>query len=178
MNHDRELRLLVAIDDSQSSVTVLKHLKTRCWPKDTEFLVISVDESFEIDQRCAKRYPGVAYCAASFVRLHFLTELVEYSVIKLKETLRSDNIKSIVTEGNAADSIIKVASKWHADEIFIGCRDKSDPLFAKRKSVSDKVLQGANCSVTIVKEPPVKRKPSSSDSFEQRANFAEVDSYK
>jgi len=175
MKHDRALRALVAIDDSQSSVAVLKHLKTRCWPKYIEFLVISIAEPSETDQISVKRYPLCAYGASPLVRLHFLTELVEYSAAELKEALRSDNIKSIAIEGDIADSIIKLASKWYADEIFIGCRDKSDPLLTKRKSVSEKVLQGANCSVTIVKQRAVGRKALSREQAEQSDNFIEVD---
>ncbi|MDR3615828.1 MAG: universal stress protein [Candidatus Obscuribacterales bacterium] len=175
MKHNRAVRVLVAIDDSQSSMSVRRYLKTRCWPKDTEILVVSIAESSDVDPISEKRYPHSAYGASSLIRLHFLTELVEYSVAELKGDLHLDNIKSFVTEGNIADTIIKLAGTWHADEIFIGCRDKSDPLSAKRKSVSEKVLQGVNCSVTIVKERPVKRKPLGSAQAEHCDNFTEVD---
>ena len=178
MSRDISLRALVAIDDSQSSVAVLEYLKNRRWPKDAEFLVISVAEPSEVDQSCAKRYPQSANIAPSLVRQHFLTEIVEYAVVALKESLQTDNIKPMVTEGDIAESIIRLAKKWNANAIFLGCRDKCDPLLAKHKSISEKVLRTACCSVIIVKVCAITKKSLTGEQGEESSNLAEVSSVK
>jgi len=61
------------------------------------------------------------------------------------------DVRTIKQRGNVAEEILKVADKWKVDMIILGSRGLSTAKVFLLGSVSHKVIQHAQCPVTVVR---------------------------
>lgn len=58
--------------------------------------------------------------------------------------------KSIVTQGNVVDEILKAEKEWHADLVVLMTQGHLDFLDALRGSTTERVLRGADCPILAI----------------------------
>jgi nucleotide-binding universal stress UspA family protein len=87
--------------------------------------------------------------------LKLIKERVASNLAKVGATIvkRNVTIKTIVSSGNAADEILKVADDINADLIAMSTHGRSGLRRLAFGSVTDKVLHGAKVPVLMVRAP-------------------------
>ncbi|CAN5473645.1 universal stress protein [soil metagenome] len=130
------MKVLVAIDNSNYSSKVIREIASRTWSAGTEFLVLSVVKNCSL--------PG---STDRFIQQR--TILLENALKTLDRKLSDCAVCFEVAEGNAAEEIISIAEKFHADLIIMGAHGESGISRRKIGNVVVSVLSDAPCSVEI-----------------------------
>jgi len=82
-------------------------------------------------------------------------EIDDKAMLKKFESQAKDygikDVRTIKQRGNVAEEILKVADKWKVDMIILGSRGLSTAKVFLLGSVSHKVIQHAQCPVTVVR---------------------------
>lgn len=146
------MKILVAIDSSQSSQFATEELGSRPWWGDTEFLLVHVAEiptlhqwqawGIQIDWQLRDKILGDGQ------------KLVDDKVAQLKKMLAKGikiEGKVIESEGRASDAIINEANNYQADLIVVGSHEGSDLGSRMFGDTSRAVMTQAACSVEIIK---------------------------
>src|SRR5262249_537666 len=123
---------------------LVEAIASRPWPSGTEFAVISV-----VDLRHWEGLPALVEDAE-----HAAKAIVKSASDTLS---RSGHKISIETpQGSPKQFIIDYARRWGADLIMVGSHGSSATTRFLLGSVAQSVLQGAPCSVEIVRNGPSK----------------------
>ncbi len=150
------MKILVAIDDSPCSITVVESVLDNDWPSDSLFNVITVVEPLNIQYALsgAIYFEAIAEAQRDFNehRRKFLDEKVE----QLKKKFGDNKVASQIIDGDTVTSIIEEAFEWDADLIIVGSHGRSGFQKLLLGSVADKVVSRSPCSVQIVK-PKLKK---------------------
>src|ERR1044071_9365208 len=111
------MKILVAIDSSPSSQTVIKAIAARRWPAGTTARVLNVVGSFS-------DYSGLPDDEPLFSAEQENAKALVRSAV---DQLASRGIDSawVVTPGNAAAAIVDYAREWRSDFVFIGSHGHS-----------------------------------------------------
>jgi nucleotide-binding universal stress UspA family protein len=158
---EHDMKILVAIDDSDDAQLVLREIPRRPWPAPSEFRVLCVMASDP-----AKAPPTVPVPSAP------LSEVPAWPVgtLRVRETLDALAMRTaqrgadaltaaglpataIIREGAPGPEIIAEARECRADLIIVGSRRRGLVARILLGSVATYVLHHAACSIEVVREP-------------------------
>ena len=146
------MKILLAVDGSESSNEAMAEIIRRPWPEQTAVKVVTVFETPVM--------VGIEPWAASPIYCDELQKAVssaanvilEDSLKRLKAEASSKlKITGQVLQGSARQVIVEEAEDWGADLIVMGCRGLGAWNRLLLGSVSNAVVHHAKCSVEIVR---------------------------
>lgn len=151
------MKVLVAIDDSRYSATVLDRLTGRSWWADTSFMVLHVvalpaadhwqDWGLSVEEKFKQTL------------IEGAQKLVDDKVKFLKKEMDGKyEVEGKVGEGHVCETIVQLAADWSADLIILGSHGRSGFEKFLLGSVAEGVALRAPCSVEIVKQMLVHQK--------------------
>ncbi len=145
------MKVLIAVDDSLCSHEAVSVVANRPWAEGTQFKIVHVVEPI------AAQYGLVAPEAVNLMieaekklkayGVKFTTDIGDY----LKEIFGEQQVSSVVIGGYIADSIIELASDWHADVIVVGSHGRTGLDKILLGSVAEKIVNRSHCSVEVIK---------------------------
>lgn len=151
------MKVLVALDGSDCSMTALDFVTSRPWKRDDEFMVLTVVEPIRLDV-------GVGHVPPPTVTIDHQTYKDSVATSKageekIRKALPDNQAQSRVEEGFVADTICGFAKEWQSDLIILGSHGRKGIKHFLLGSVAEEVLKQAGCSVEIVKnvEVPTER---------------------
>jgi nucleotide-binding universal stress UspA family protein len=135
------VKILVAIDGSHSSQSVIRAVALRPWAQGSELLVISA-----VDPFVNAKIPGIAAEATAAAR---------GTVEAVTERLRATGfaVSGAVMHGYPATCIVAEATNFGADLVFVGSHGNSPITRFLLGSTALAVTRNAPCSVEIVRPP-------------------------
>ena len=137
------MKVLIAIDSSESSETVIAAMEARRWPGDTEAIVLNVVDIIGSGS-------GVMDVGSIIeMERENAGRLVEAAAERLGATTL--NVRGEVIDGMARNAIPFYAKEWGADFIIMGSHGHSGLVRFLLGSVAKQVLRSAPCSVEIVR---------------------------
>lgn len=144
------MKILLAIDDSPYSQSVMDAVVTRSFPKDSQIRVLTVIEPLELDAS-----DGLTMAVLKDIekaRHESARKLLEKCKHKL-DALGADMIVHFeVREGDPRQQIVDAASQWGASKILIGAHSHGLCPRNLVGSVSRAVAAHAPCTVEIVRK--------------------------
>jgi nucleotide-binding universal stress UspA family protein len=142
------MKVVVAIDDTPQSASVLDAACRRWWPRDVEFKVLSVLEPLPVYScECsAETLNGI-----NAKRRIKLEELVAAARTRIEKAVPDAVVHFEVLDGNPKSEIVKAALDWQADCILIGSHGRSVCPHFMIDSVSRSVFRSAHCTVDIIR---------------------------
>jgi len=146
------MKVLIAIDDSRFSETIVKAVLARPWPANTELKVLHVVEPPSLLMGREMAGPDPEFEAVWNAVRGNAKELVA----KITEKLQASglNVTPALVEGDPKSQIIDTANDWHADLIVVGSHGRTGLNRFLMGSVSDAVVRHAHCSVEVVRTHP------------------------
>jgi nucleotide-binding universal stress UspA family protein len=145
------MKILIAIDGSDSSQTAVQNVMARPWPPDTELRVLHVVEPPSLLMGREMAGPDPEFEAVWQAMRDQAKALVGKTAEKLRGTKL--NVTTALVEGDPKSQIIDVANEWHADMIVLGSHGRKGLNRFLMGSVSEAVVRHAHCSVEIVRTP-------------------------
>jgi nucleotide-binding universal stress UspA family protein len=150
---DSPICLIIGVDGSPSARTAVGALARRRWPAGSKARVIAVDDHVR-PTGIAHLLPTATTMIAETINeeLAKKQEMVEAAVEDLR-AVAGLHVSSEIIEGDPKSVLIEEAKKFEADCIFVGSRGLNSrlPRFMLG-SVSTAVVNGAHCSVEVVRE--------------------------
>jgi nucleotide-binding universal stress UspA family protein len=141
------MKVLVAIDGSESSQTVLEHIGDMPWKPDTEICLFTAVYLWEDDFNFLR----AAYDMAKERAEKKAIELLEQDVKYLREKLPGVILSYDYNFDRAREAIVEKAFAFKADLIIMGSHGRSGFKKLLMGSVAEYVSNVAPCSVQIVK---------------------------
>jgi nucleotide-binding universal stress UspA family protein len=149
------MKILLAIDNSEYSAEAIKEVARRPWPQKTVVRVLSVVEP--VPPPAAELWYDAS---GSLERVQEeLTKRAAELTKKASESLKRKGakIETAVREGDARSVIVDEAQKWSADLIVLGSHGYSRIKRLLLGSVASSVVSHAPCSVEIVRRKQMKK---------------------
>ncbi len=137
-------RILAAFDGSPDSNKVVDELIERHWPTGVKVDLVSV-----LDEKLKSTWIGRSDLQ--------IIDTIEESIEALhKSTLAKFTAQNIsadfhILEGEPKTTLLKLASKWNVDSIFIGARGLDHGNRAHLGTVASAVCSRAHCTVEVVR---------------------------
>lgn len=147
------IRLVIGVDGSPSARPAVSAMARRRWPAGSEARVIAVDDHVR-PTGIAHLLPMATTMIAETINeeLAKKQEMVEAAVEDLR-AVAGLHVSSEIIEGDPKSVLIEEAKKFEADCIFVGSRGFNSRLERfMLGSVSTAVVNGAHCSVEVVRE--------------------------
>ena len=145
------MRILLAIDGSDSSQAAVQSVTARPWPGGTEVRVLNVVEppSLLMEREMASSDPEFEAV------WNALREQAKDLASKATEKLRAAklNTSTALVEGDPKSLIIDTANDWGADMIVVGSHGRKSLNRFLMGSVSEAVVRHASCSVEVIRKP-------------------------
>jgi nucleotide-binding universal stress UspA family protein len=143
------MKILIAVDGSESSDVAVEGVAKRPWPTDSVVRIISVAETLPLEAlSLPPRYRKEIERAAR----HRAETIVERAMARLRGSdARILPISSTVVIDSPKDAIVEEAERWGADLIVVGSHGYRGPERALLGSVSQAVATQAKCSVEIAR---------------------------
>jgi nucleotide-binding universal stress UspA family protein len=143
------MKILIAVDGSESSDVAVEEMVKRPWPADSVVRIISVAETLPLEAlSLPSRYREDIERAAR----HRAETIVERAIARLRDSdARILPISSTVVVDSPKDAIVEEAERWGADLIIVGSHGYRGPDRALLGSVSQAVATQAKCSVEIAR---------------------------
>ncbi|HEX5084336.1 MAG TPA: universal stress protein [Blastocatellia bacterium] len=143
------MKILIAVDGSESSDVAVEEVAKRSWPADSAVRIISVAETLPIEELSLP--PRFREDIERTARRRAETT-VERATARLRGSdARFLPISSTVVIDSPKDAIVEEAERWGADLIVIGSRGRQWAERALLGSVSHAVATQAKCSVEIAR---------------------------
>ena len=139
------MRLLVAVDFSNSSETVISGIESRPWPAGTEARVLNV---LDITSMRGLVHPGTVIEEQRY-EAHRLADALAARLYAAEIDATSDVILDL-----PRSAIPAYAKQWCADFIILGSHRHTDLIRFLLGSVAGSVLRKSTCSVEIVRAAP------------------------
>lgn len=147
------IRLVIGVDGSPSARLAVREVARRLWPAGSEARVIAVDDHV--------RPAGIADTLPTATAM--ISEEIDEELAKTKEMVEAAvedlragaglHVSSEIVGGDPKSVLIEEAKKFEADCIFVGSRGFNSRLERfMLGSVSAAVVNGAHCSVEVVRE--------------------------
>lgn len=140
-------RVLVALDETDTSEAVIQFITRHDWPAEVEFKLLSI-----ISQRKKLRILKRNRAIDS----HHLVKEREAHVAKFAIVLRGEvpnsTISAAIGSGDPRQIILRTAQTWHPDLLILGCHFSSTFDRIVHGSVSLPTICGAPCAVWLVKQ--------------------------
>ena len=144
------MRILLALDDSNSSEAAANVVATRFLPKDAEVNLVHALEPYPAilaEELGGKNSPD--FVAARTRQKELAGELFSRAARKLRAA--GFKVNTCVHEGDARRVILEHAEKFRADIIVVGSHGRKGFDHFLMGSVSEAVALYAQCSVMIVR---------------------------
>lgn len=138
------MKILIAVDGSESSEAMIQEIMRRSWPSDYKLRVVTVIE-----------VPIIYGTVMTVDHLpKTILEIAERITTKAVETLKQAgwNVSYKVRQGVADEEIIEEARSWDADLIMVGSNGRRGLSKFLLGSVAQRVSTRACCSVEIVRK--------------------------
>ncbi len=154
----RPLQVLVGVDESKYSASIIDHILSMPWPTRTHFKCVHVmpelSERIFLDPDCEFAY-RMSNQYDDLYRIQ--KKLLEDATSKLKDAYGKKSASSEVLFGEPRKELIKHAKEWPADLLILGSHGKRGVEKLLLGSVSEAVATHANCSVEITRAPSVEK---------------------
>lgn len=148
------MKVLLAADNSIYSRAALDSILACPWPPETEFMVLSVAETY---------HPRTDYWnphSSELLQEHEAKMLAEHEELarsfakQLSETFPGVSAEPKVVEGHVVETILSVADDWEAELIVVGSHGLKGITRFLLGSVSEAVSSHSRASVRIVRLRP------------------------
>lgn len=143
------MKVLLAIDGSQGSLTAIRHTGRRPWPDGSEVRLIIVDAP--LGAPMLGHHSPTAYDTFVSDQRAEAERALHAGETLLRSLVPDIAISSALLEGSPASEIVAEATRWEADLIMLGSRGRSVIKSILLGSVSLEVVHNAPCSVEIVR---------------------------
>jgi nucleotide-binding universal stress UspA family protein len=139
------VKILLAIDSSSLSETVVTEVEERPWPPGTQVCVLTVIDLLALTSTVGYLEP--------FIKSE--NDAAKNLVQTVAERLgrRGLQTTALAVEGYPGTTIVEEAEKWGADFIFVGSHGHTGFIRFLLGSIAKAVVQNAPCSVEIVRHP-------------------------
>jgi nucleotide-binding universal stress UspA family protein len=149
-NHDKPVRLLIAIDNSADSNAAVEAVCNRHWPSGTEVgLLAVVDTVMPLTSNPSEPSAMKWIDVADESNWSQVREIFEPAAQRIRSA--GLHAEVLIRRGNPADEILEEAQTWGADCIFVGARGMRGVDRLLLGSVSSAVSSRAHCSVEVVR---------------------------
>jgi nucleotide-binding universal stress UspA family protein len=145
------LRILLAIDDSESYEAVVNAMVAQVKSEGAEVKLIRVLDPYpraEAEKMGSRQDPDFI---GALVKLRYEATWQLQKTAEKLETLGFKVTQTVVEEGDARDIILDCADRWQASLIFVGSRGRKGIQPLLMGSGSEAVSRYAECSVEIVR---------------------------
>lgn len=146
---DTPVRIIVGLDGSAESETVVREVASRAWPSNSEVKLVVVDDPISVNF-ADEELPGLEDEEQAD---HAWAEKILAENAALLSVTPGIEVTTELIEGNPKSEIITAAEDWGADCIFVGSSGSSN--VSGRfilGSVSAAVASRAHCSVEVVRK--------------------------
>lgn len=143
------MKVIIAIDDSPMSTSLLNTVVSRWWPKDTQFKILTVLEPICLPSEAADFADNLVKVYDK--RMDHATKWCQSARQKLERKIPGAKVHFDIRQGSAPSEIIDAAVDWSADKILIGAHSKDVCPHNLLGSVSRRVATHSPCSVEIVR---------------------------
>lgn len=157
-NHDASelgLKILLAVDGSESSDAAVEEIAGRSWPRDTRVNVISVVHLPFTPTPETLSLPESYYSQVEKAGREQAESAIDRAVSRIRESNSEREIPlRLITDvilGRSEEKIIETANEWGADLVMLGSHGKRGINRFLLGSVSQAVAYHAPCSVEIVR---------------------------
>lgn len=135
------MKIIIAVDNSQSSRYAIDSVANRNWPAGSEFVVVSVAHPLMTDLGGwipdAERYEH--------------QKVIDGFVEQIRSKLSNCTVEGQLLEGSPADEIVKLASDLKADFVVVGSQGRRGFDHLMLGSVAEAIVHKAACSVEVIK---------------------------
>src|SRR5262245_32724866 len=149
------LKILLAVDGSESSDAAVEEIAGRPWPRDTRVNVISVVHLPFTPTPETKSLPESYYSQLEKAGREQAESAIDRAVSRIRESNSEREIPlRFITDvilGRSEEKIIETANEWGADLVMLGSHGKRGINRFLLGSVSQAVAYHAPCSVEIVR---------------------------
>ncbi len=139
------MKVLLAIDESESSAAAAQAVAARAWPSETTVRVLSVVDENDTSDR--ELYGSLAE------KRRELIASADKLTVSVAESLTAGDfsIEALVRSGDPSAEIVKEAEEWPADLIVVGSHGYTGLKRLLLGSVAQSVVNHAPCSVEVVR---------------------------
>jgi len=143
------MRVLLAVDDSQYSWEAVESVAARPWPPGTVFRVMSSVEYM------VPAAPEIWYDANGLYERtrRGMIKRAEQITLSAANTLAACGLRAgnVVRDGNPRIAVIEEARDWNADLIVVGSHDYTGLKRWLLGSVAQSIVSHAPCSVEVIR---------------------------
>jgi nucleotide-binding universal stress UspA family protein len=134
------MKVMIAVDNSNSSRKAVEWVTRSNWGQDTVFRVLGVIDAplMELGETADKE--------------EAMQAVVDVDTNYLNTRLRGLHVDNALTCGKPASEIVLQAQLWQAELIIVGSLGQDESGAVLRGVGSDAILPGAPCPVVVVKE--------------------------
>lgn len=133
------MKVVVAIDQSDCSITALQSTMCMSWGSGDEVRVVTVFDPFDVsDDRELEE-----------VRRQ---QLIERAIDGIRTRHPEMTVSGDVLLGSPHDRLLDLCDSWHADLLVIGAHAKPASSSLMLGSLSNSLLDHASCSVMLIKD--------------------------
>lgn len=147
------MKILLAVDGSESSEAAVQELGTRRWPEGTEIRVITVDPPLGRSAFAASPAVQSAYDDVVASQRKAAEDALSLAVARLRELLPGVKVEGALLEGTPKEQVVEEARRFGAELLVVGSRGRGAVRSLLLGSVSLAVALQAPCSVLIVRKP-------------------------
>lgn len=136
------MRILLVIDDSESSADVVQTVLARSWPTDAVVRVLSIPKLVPVELH--SRHDTLEQAQQE------MTKMAERVASRVTDVLRSRTLAAdmAIRFGSPASQIVNEAQEWSANLIVVGAN--SFETDSPDRNVVQAVLSQAPCKVEVV----------------------------
>ena len=144
------MKILIPIDGSYHSDCALESVLAEPWPKDSNFLVMTVAEPMHTLADSTLGSFGQMALRAQEALDDDIHKLLKEAADKLREKFGAKNVTESFYEGRPAAQILDIAQSWKADLIVMGAHGTSGYNDETLGDICSIIVSHAPCSVRIV----------------------------
>ncbi|MBX9949352.1 MAG: universal stress protein [Candidatus Obscuribacterales bacterium] len=141
------MKIIAALDGSQHSSATLNFLLSYHWPAGSWIKLVHVLPC----ERGLMQYVMHAFGKENECDTENVSLILAGVAEELARSLHNVSVSAEVLAGDPVDSILSFADTFHPDLLVTGCRKKTAVDSILLGSVSQKLLEGMNCPVAIVR---------------------------
>lgn len=141
------MKIIAALDGSQHSSATLNFLLSYHWPAGTWIKLVHVLPC----ERGLMKYVMHAFGKENECDTENVSLILDGIAEELAHTLHNVSVSAEVLAGDPVESILSFADTFHPDLMVTGCRKKTAVDSILLGSVSQKLLEGMQCPVAIVR---------------------------
>lgn len=144
------MKIMVAVDDSPYSKSLIATLTRRKWPKDVQFMVVTVLEPVCIggeDDEMERAYLE----DMNRKRYNYTEKFMDKICKKLEPLAEKGKVSKEIKEGSPKSCLIETAKTWKAEKIIMGAHGRGTCPHFLIGSVSKAVAASAPCTVEVIR---------------------------